>query len=179
MTKGRSSTAAKKKQKQKPKQAKSDSGRRQPLLGNKSSTGTGILPNGDHSVNLSESGQFGSHIQDAEVVRKETQARLEKMQSAIRTLLECVGENPNREGLLSTPSRYAKALLFFTKGYQSRLDEIVNGALFNEGHQEMVLVKGIDIYSLCEHHLVPFTGKVSCLILPAASMQNAMGKPHD
>ena len=87
--------------------------------------------------------------------------RLEKMKGAVRTLLECVGEDPNREGLLDTPSRYAKALLFLTKGYQANMNEVVNNALFCEGHDEMVIVKDIDIYSLCEHHLMPFTGKES------------------
>lgn len=92
---------------------------------------------------------------------EKAEERLVKMRGAVRTLLECVGEDPDREGLLDTPSRYAKALLFLTKGYQVNVDSIINGALFHEGHNEMVIVKDIEIYSLCEHHLVPFTGKVS------------------
>ncbi|KAM0190604.1 hypothetical protein ACHAPI_009360 [Fusarium lateritium] len=87
--------------------------------------------------------------------------RLEKMQGAVRTLLECIGEDPSRDGLLDTPARYANALLFLTKGYQVNVNDIVNGALFHEGHNEMVIVKDIDIFSLCEHHLVPFIGKES------------------
>lgn len=86
--------------------------------------------------------------------------RLDKMCGAVRTLLECVGEDPDREGILNTPERYAKAMLFFTKGYQQNVADIVNGAIFHEGHNEMVIVKDIDIFSMCEHHLVPFTGKV-------------------
>lgn len=82
------------------------------------------------------------------------------MRGAVRTLLECVGEDADREGLLATPDRYAKALLHFTKGYQENVEEIVNGALFHEGHNEMVIIKDIEISSLCEHHLVPFVGKV-------------------
>lgn len=91
---------------------------------------------------------------------EEAEKRLDKMRGAVRTLLGCVGEDPNREGLLATPSRYAEALLFLTKGYQVNVMNIVNNALFHEGHNEMVIVKDIEIYSLCEHHLVPFTGKV-------------------
>ena len=86
---------------------------------------------------------------------------MDKMRGAVRTLLECVGEDPDREGLLDTPSRYAKALMFLTKGYQTNVDSIVNNALFSEGHNEMIVVKDIEIHSLCEHHLVPFNGKVS------------------
>jgi GTP cyclohydrolase I len=87
--------------------------------------------------------------------------RLERMKGAVRTLLECIGEDPGRDGLLDTPSRYAKALLFLTKGYHANVQDIVNDALFREGHNEMVIVRDIDISSLCEHHLVPFTGKES------------------
>lgn len=92
---------------------------------------------------------------------EQAEQRLDKMRAAVRTLLECVGEDPDREGLLATPSRYAKALLFLTKGYQVNVKSLVNNALFYEGHNEMVIVKDIDIHSLCEHHLVPFTGKVT------------------
>lgn len=87
--------------------------------------------------------------------------RLEKMMGAVRTLLECIGEDPNREGILDTPKRHALAMLFYTKGYQENVEDIVNGALFHEGHNEMVIVKDIEINTMCEHHLVPFNGKVS------------------
>lgn len=86
--------------------------------------------------------------------------RLRKMSDAVRVLLECVGEDPEREGLLKTPERYAKALLYFTKGYNDRIEDVINGALFQENHDEMVIVRDITIFSLCEHHLVPFTGRV-------------------
>eukprot|EP00160_Parvularia_atlantis_P019231 Unigene7448_Nuclearia_a/m.22904 Unigene7448_Nuclearia_a/g.22904 ORF Unigene7448_Nuclearia_a/g.22904 Unigene7448_Nuclearia_a/m.22904 type:complete len:185 (+) Unigene7448_Nuclearia_a:206-760(+) len=88
------------------------------------------------------------------------------MSDAVRVLLECVGEDPMREGLLKTPERYAKALLFFTKGYEENIDEVINDALFSEDHDEMVVVKNIDIFSMCEHHMVPFTGKISIGYIP-------------
>lgn len=87
-------------------------------------------------------------------------ARLQKLSGAVRTILECLGEDPDREGLLGTPERYAKAMLFFTKGYQENVRDIVNDAIFHEGHNELVIVKDIEVFSLCEHHMVPFTGKV-------------------
>lgn len=91
---------------------------------------------------------------------EEKAQRMEKMRGAVRTILECVGEDPDRAGLLGTPDRYAKALLDFTQGYQQNVRNVVNGAIFHEGHNEMVIVKDIEVFSLCEHHMVPFTGKV-------------------
>jgi GTP cyclohydrolase I len=100
---------------------------------------------------------------------EEAEARLKKLTGAVQTILECIGEDPEREGLKATPERYAKAMLFFTKGYEENLRDIVNGAIFHEDHDELVIVKDIEIFSMCEHHLVPFTGKVSFDILLVAS----------
>lgn len=97
---------------------------------------------------------------------EEQQERVEKLSCALRTVLECVGEDPSREGLLQTPKRWAEAMMFFTKGYEENLRDIVNDAVFHEDHDEMVIVRDIDVYSLCEHHLVPFTGKMHIGYVP-------------
>lgn len=96
--------------------------------------------------------------------------RLEKMEAACATLLECLGEDTSREGLVKTPQRMAKALLACTRGYSQSLDSIVNDAVFEEDHHEMILVKDIDIHSLCEHHIVPFTGKVHIAYIPRSKV---------
>lgn len=89
-----------------------------------------------------------------------------EMADSYRHLLSSLGENINREGLLKTPQRAAKALLYFTKGYDQTISEVLNDAVFNEDHDEMVLVKDIEMFSMCEHHMVPFMGKVSVAYLP-------------
>ncbi|XP_046675748.1 GTP cyclohydrolase 1 isoform X1 [Homalodisca vitripennis] len=94
------------------------------------------------------------------------EALLPDMASSYRMLLGSLGENPDRQGLLKTPERAAKAMLFFTKGYDQCLEDILNDAVFDEDHDEMVVVKDIEMFSMCEHHLVPFYGKVSIGYLP-------------
>jgi GTP cyclohydrolase I len=89
------------------------------------------------------------------------------MQDLIRQLLQQLGEDPSREGLLSTPKRVEKALRFLTSGYRADIDEVLNGALFTVDYSEMVIVKDIDFYSLCEHHLLPFFGKCHVAYIPS------------
>lgn len=84
----------------------------------------------------------------------------------VRELLEQLGEDPERQGLLRTPTRVADAYAFLTAGYQSDVQAILNGALFDERYNEMVIVKDIDFYSLCEHHLLPFYGRCHVAYIP-------------
>ncbi|KAG8801067.1 hypothetical protein FRC17_006736 [Serendipita sp. 399] len=97
---------------------------------------------------------------------EEKEEREAKLAAAVRTLLECIGEDPDREGLQRTPARYAQALMWMTRGYEERLSDVINDAIFAEDHDEMVIVRDIDVFSLCEHHLVPFTGKISIGYIP-------------
>ncbi|MEE9268994.1 MAG: GTP cyclohydrolase I FolE [Candidatus Krumholzibacteria bacterium] len=90
----------------------------------------------------------------------------DKIAEFVRGILAEIDEDPNREGLLQTPSRVGEALAYFTQGYHINIDEIISDAVFNEEQEEMVVLKNIDFYSLCEHHLVPFFGKCHIAYLP-------------
>src|SRR5213082_2827814 len=92
------------------------------------------------------------------------------MQDLIRQLLAELGEDPSREGLLDTPKRVEKALKFLTSGYDADIDRVLNGALFSVDYSEMVIVKDIDFYSLCEHHLLPFFGKCHVAYIPSTKV---------
>ncbi len=89
-----------------------------------------------------------------------------ELQALVEQLLSLLGEDPTREGLLKTPERVAKALRFFTQGYQQDVEEVFNGALYSVKYDEMVVVRDIDFFSLCEHHLLPFYGKCHVAYIP-------------
>ena len=91
---------------------------------------------------------------------------LGRIANAYRELLQSIGEDVNREGLQRTPDRAARALEFLTQGYRQNLDEIINGAVFESSASEIILVKDIELYSLCEHHLLPFIGRAHVAYLP-------------
>ncbi len=93
-----------------------------------------------------------------------------RMQELIRQLLASLGEDPRREGLLDTPKRVEKAYQFLTSGYKANIDQVLNNALFTVDYSEMVIVKDIDFYSLCEHHLLPFFGKCHVAYIPSTKV---------
>jgi GTP cyclohydrolase I len=92
------------------------------------------------------------------------------MQDLIRRMLAELGEDPDREGLVNTPKRVEQALRFLTSGYQADVDTVINNALFTVDYSEMVIVKDIDFYSLCEHHLLPFFGKCHVAYIPSTKV---------
>ena len=89
-----------------------------------------------------------------------------KIADLTKLLLKEIGEDPNREGLIKTPSRVSKAWSFFSRGYNQDVDEIINDAIFNENAKDMVVVRDVEFFSLCEHHLIPFFGKAHVAYIP-------------
>ncbi|KAI9335673.1 hypothetical protein BDR26DRAFT_865550 [Obelidium mucronatum] len=134
-----------------------------PLIGTNSATGESFPVEID---DLGLSFPSKGTVQRRQETAEQQQKRMEKIAAAVETIIDCLGEDTEREGIVKTPMRYAKALMFFTKGYEQSLKDLLNGAVFEEDTDEMVIVKNIDIFSLCEHHLVPFAGKVSIGYIP-------------
>jgi GTP cyclohydrolase I len=89
-----------------------------------------------------------------------------KLEEAVKTILTLIGENPKREGLIRTPRRVAKAWEYLTSGYEQDIKKVLNSAVFKEKYDEMVIVKDIDFFSMCEHHLLPFYGKAHVAYIP-------------
>ncbi|MBS7843132.1 GTP cyclohydrolase I FolE [Pseudomonas fluorescens] len=94
----------------------------------------------------------------------------EQLSQHYQAILQDLGENVEREGLLDTPKRAAKAMRYLCNGYQKTIEELVNGALFESSNDEMVIVKDIELYSLCEHHLLPFIGKAHVAYIPSGKV---------
>ncbi len=95
-----------------------------------------------------------------------TDVNIDTLAEHYRAIISAVGEDPQRDGLLHTPARAAKALKYLTDGYRQNLDEVVNDAIFESDNDQMVLIKDIEVYSLCEHHILPFIGKCHIAYLP-------------
>jgi GTP cyclohydrolase I len=119
--------------------------------------------NVDPNVHLLQNGVYNKHKLKSQ---KQPEDLIQQLSSSYLNIIESIGEDTSREGLLKTPERAAKAMLYFTKGYNETLQGVIKGAIFEEDTDDLVIVKDIEFFSLCEHHMVPFMGKVSVGYLP-------------
>lgn len=118
------------------------------------------LPHEDDRAEADRQEEFGA------LLSAEKQMLISPAEDNYRQIIAAVGEDPDREGLLKTPHRAAEAMKFLTQGYKQNIDDLLNGAVFSESYDDMVVVKGIEFYSLCEHHLLPFYGRVHVGYIP-------------
>ncbi len=98
------------------------------------------------------------------------ESKIKELSGLFKKVITDLGENTDREGLLRTPERAAKAYSFLTRGYEENIDQVINGAVFSTDNDDMVIVKNIELYSLCEHHLLPFFGKCHVAYIPAGKV---------
>jgi GTP cyclohydrolase IA len=119
------------------------------------------------NVLVIQSGQSDTNvIYGFRIMKKNKEFSMDKLKELTKSLLEEIGEDPSREGLVKTPVRVAKAWKFFTEGYDKEVNDVTNGAIFTEDGQDMVIVRDIEFFSLCEHHLLPFFGKAHVGYIP-------------
>ncbi|XP_040580999.1 GTP cyclohydrolase 1 [Lepeophtheirus salmonis] len=122
--------------------------------------------NGDNCQNCSSDKKPTLNRMDSRFYRDQHDENINKIAENYKEIIKSLGEDPERSGLKDTPLRAAKSMMFFTKGYDDSIENAVKSGVFEENHDEMVVVKDIEMFSLCEHHLVPFMGKVSIGYLP-------------
>jgi GTP cyclohydrolase I len=127
-----------------------------------------IMPSAISESNLMPSGRVSCYDDDEYLADRAQNdpVIIERISSAVAAMLEGIGEDPQREGLLKTPERVAKSLRFLTKGYHEDPEELLKKAVFTEAYDEMVLVRDIDLFSMCEHHMLPFFGKAHVAYIP-------------
>ncbi len=106
------------------------------------------------------------HIEELALTESDAKARADSIAGHIRKIIQSIGEDPERDGLRHTPERFEKAFRFLTSGYHQDPEKLLNGAMFSVCYDQMVLVKDIEFYSLCEHHLIPFFGKCHVAYIP-------------
>jgi GTP cyclohydrolase I len=121
----------------------------------------------EHEIESQEHAAMTKPTEEILLHEESQTADAKKVASHVREIIRLVGEDPNREGLRKTPERYEKALKFLTSGYHQNVDHVLNGATFSVTYDEMVVVKDVEFFSLCEHHLLPFFGKAHIAYLPS------------